>query len=77
MPNGYADVVRGFTKILKLPFALLRKLENLFVVYIDDTYFQSGSFLECMHNLEDTVALLQAPDFSTHSGKSNLYQLRR
>ena len=48
-----------FTKILKPPFALLRKFGHLSVVYVDDTYLQGENFLECMHNLEDTVALLQ------------------
>ena len=54
MPNGYADAVRVFTKILKPPFALLTEFGHLSVVYVDDTYLQSESFLECMHNLKDT-----------------------
>ena len=46
MPNGYADTMCFFTKIIKPPFALLRKLGHLSVGYIDDTYLQG----------EDTVA---------------------
>ena len=60
MPNGYADVIRVFTKILKPPFALWRKLGHFSVVYVDYTYIEDERFLECMYNLEDTVALLQA-----------------
>ena len=60
MPKGYADVIRAFTKILKPPFALWRKLRQLSMMYVDYTYIEDESFLECMYNLENTVALLQA-----------------
>ena len=72
MPNGYADAMRVFTKILKPPFALLRKFGHLSVVYVDDTYLQGENFLECMHNLEDRVALLQAFGFTIRPDKSQL-----
>ena len=42
------------------------------MVYVDDTYLQGEHFFECMHNLEDTVALSQALDFTIHPDKSQL-----
>ena len=72
MPNGYADAMCFFTNILKAPFSLSRKLRHLSVVYVDDTYLQDESFLECMHNLDSTVALLQALGFTIHPDKLKL-----
>ena len=69
--------LRVFTKRLKLPFALLRKFEHLSVVYVDDTYLQGENFLECIHNLEDTVALLQALGFTIHPDKSQLLPIQK
>ena len=65
MLNGYADAMPVFTKFLKPPFALLRKLGHLSVVYVDDTYLQGKSFLECMHNLDHTVAHVDKPQLIT------------
>ena len=64
--------MRVFTKILKPPFALLRKLGHLSVVHVDGTYLQGENVLECMHNREDTVALLEALGFTIHPDKSQL-----
>ena len=72
MLNGYADAMPVFTKFLKPPFALLRKLGHLSVVYVDDIYLQGKRFLECMHNLDHTVALLQALGFTIHVDKPQL-----
>ena len=69
MPNRYADAIRVFTKFLKPPFALLRKFRQSSVVNVGDTYLHGENFLECMHNLEDTVALLQALSFTMHPEK--------
>ena len=72
MPNRYADAMRVFTKILKPSFALLRKFGHLSMGYVDDPYLQGENFLECLHNLEDTVALLQALGFTIDPDKSQL-----
>ena len=72
MSNGYSDAMRVFTKILKLPFTLLRKFGHFSAVYVDDTYLQGENLFECMHNLEDTVALFQALGFIIHHEKSQL-----
>ena len=42
------------------------------MVYVDDTYLQGEIFPECMHNFEDTMALLQALDFTIHADKPQL-----
>ena len=39
---------------------------------VADTYLKGGNFLESMHKLEDTVALLQALCFTIHPDKSQL-----
>ena len=52
--------------------ALLRKFEDLSVVYVDDTYLQDESFLKCMHNLENTLAVIQTLGFTIHPDKSQL-----
>ena len=68
MPNGYADAMCFFTKIIKPPFALLRKLGHLSVVYVDDTYLQG----------EDTVALCCKHLVSSYiQTNHNLYQIKR
>ena len=46
-------------------------------MYVDDTYLQGKSFVECMHNLEDTVALLQALGFTIHPEKSQLIKTQK
>ena len=70
--NGYSDAMCIFTKILKLPFNLLRNFGHFSVVYADDTYLQGENLFECMHNLEDTVAPFQALGFIIHHEKSQL-----
>ena len=42
------------------------------VLDVDDTYLQAESFLQCMHNLEDTVAVIQTLGFTIHLDKSQL-----
>ena len=45
---------------------------HLLVVHVEDTYLQGENVLECMHNREDTVALLEALGFTIHPDKSQL-----
>ena len=35
MPNGYCEAMRLFTKIMKVPFLVLRENEHLSVVFVD------------------------------------------
>ena len=36
MPNGYGPAMRAFTKILKVPYACLRRIGHISVYYVDD-----------------------------------------
>ena len=72
MPNGYSDAMRIFTKILKPPFAQLRKMGHLSVIYVDDSYLQGETLLQCQNNVSETVVLLQSLGFTVHPEKSVL-----
>ena len=47
MPNGYGPAMRIFTKILKIPFSILREKGFLSVVYVDDSYLQDDDYEDC------------------------------
>ena len=73
LPNGYAQAPLIFTKILKLPFAYLRKLGHPSVVYIDASYLQGNTASDCADNIFHTVHLLhllQSLGFTIHPKKS-------
>ena len=72
MSNGCADAMRIFTKILKPPFSLLRKLGHQSVVYVDDTFLIGSTFIECAQNIDATIDLLQFLGFTIHPKKSIL-----
>ena len=72
MPNGYSQAPYIFTKILKVPFAYLRKNGHSSVVYIDDTYLQGDSPEDCERNIHNTATLLWDLGFSIHPDKSVL-----
>ena len=72
MHNGYSDAMRIFTKILKSPFAQLRKMGHLSVIYVDDSYLQGETLLQCQNNVSETVVLLQSLGFTVHPEKSVL-----
>ena len=40
MPNGYSDTMRVFAKMLKLPFATLRKQGFISVMFVYESYLQ-------------------------------------
>ena len=58
MHNGYTDAMRIFTKILKSPFSLLRKLGHQSVVYVDDTFLIGSTFIECAQNIDATIGFI-------------------
>ena len=70
MPNGYADAMRVFTKLLKPVFSTLRELGYESVIYVDDSLLQGDTFNECMENVLTTLNALQDLGFVIHSGKS-------
>ena len=72
MPNGYREAMRIFTKILKIPFAKLRKLGIETVVYVDDTLILGNTYEECLSNIEVTKSLLEGLGFFIHPQKSVL-----
>ena len=63
LPNGYAQALLIFTKLLRLPFGSLRSQGHLSVVYMDDSYLQGDSVSSCRRNVSATVSLLQALGF--------------
>ena len=77
MPNGYSDVMRIFTKILKPVYANLRQKGHLSVVYTDDSYFQRDAETKCLGNVEVTAALLNYLGFTIHEAKSILKPTQR
>ena len=72
MPNGYAEAMRIFTKILKPPFSYLRGKGLSSVVFVDDRYLQGRTYEECYHNVVETVTLLRSLGFTIHAKKSVL-----
>ena len=72
MPNGYAQAPLLFAKILKHPFARLRKQGLLSVVYLDDSYLQGDSYSGCLHNITATTNLLAWLGFRINYEKSVL-----
>ena len=72
LPNGYAQALRAFTKVLKKPFGFLRQRGYTSVVYVDDSYLQGDTFQHCLKNITLTVYLLRSLGFTIHPEKSVL-----
>ena len=72
MPNGCSDAMRVFTKMLKPPFATLRKQGFISVIFVDDSYLQGSTRGECLENVRKTVSLLASLGFTIHKEKSVL-----
>ena len=72
MPNGYFEAMGVFTKLLKVPFSLVRRKGQLSVVFVDDTYLQGLTFEQCLYNVQETITILQTLGFTIHSQKSFL-----
>ena len=72
LPNGLANCPRFFTKLLKPVFATLRAQGFLSAAYIDDSYLQGQTDLECQENIDNTVNLLSSLGFTIHREKSVL-----
>ena len=72
MPNGYGPATRAFTKVLKPPFAVLRKNGQPSVVFVDGIYPQGDTFDECQQNVWITIAFLRSLGFAILVKKSIL-----
>ena len=70
MLNGYSDVMRIFTKILKPVYANSRQIGHSSVVFVDDSYLQDDTETECLENVEATTVLLKYLGFTIHEVKS-------
>ena len=66
------DIVRLFTKLLKLWFSIFRSHDHLSLVFFDDSYLQGHTFSTCEDNVNVTVDLLQSLGFTIHLKKSFL-----
>ncbi len=71
--NGLAEAPRKFSKMMKVPFAYLKKLGHANVAYIDDSLLISQDYDECCRNICDTVDTLDNLGFTIHPKKSILY----
>ena len=72
MPNGYGEAMRTFTKLLRVPFGILRSKGYLSVVFVDDTYLQADCRSKCLDNIQATISLLRSLGFTIHADKSIL-----
>ena len=70
MLNGYSDVMRIFTKILKPVYANSRQKGHSSVVFVDDSYLQGDTETECLGNVEAATVLLKYLGFTIHEVKS-------
>ena len=57
---------------MKIPFAHLRDLGYLSVVYVDDSYLQGNDFEECLKNVIETINILRFLGYTIHAEKSAL-----
>jgi hypothetical protein len=72
LPNGLSCCPRKFTKIIKPLLAYLHKQSHISVGHIDDLYLQGQTYNQCVHNVADTVVLLDEAGFIVHPTKSSL-----
>ena len=77
MPNGYGPAIRIFTKVSQVPFSHLRSKCFVSVVFVDDSYLQSNTYVACLHNIESAIELLQNLGFTVHPTKSILTPTQR
>ena len=70
MPNGLACAPRKFSKIMKVPYSVLRKCGYESVGYIDDSLLVGDSAQECQDNVDATVKLFTELGFMVHLEKS-------
>ena len=72
MTFGLGPAPKIFTKLLKVPVSLLRRLKIRIVIYIDDMLVMAASLEEITMALDTVVYLLQALGFTLNEKKSML-----
>ena len=77
LPMGLCEAPRKFTKLGKTLFSHLRKWGHENAVYLDDSWLQSDSFLNCLENISDTVTLSDSMGFTVNFEKSQLIPTQR
>ena len=71
MPNGYEPPMPIFTKLSKVPFLHLQNTGFVSVVFVDDSYLPHNTYEACLHNIENTIELLQ--NFKIHCTCYKIY----
>ncbi len=69
---GLACSPRVFSKVLKTVFAVLRRNGHISTAYIDDSCLQGDTYIDCQHNIRETVQLMDSLGFTIHPSKSVL-----
>ena len=72
LPNGLCTGPRKFTKLCKPPLAHLRTLGHTVCAYIDDLINIGDNFVECQHNVCDTITTFCKLGFNVNHKKSKL-----
>ena len=75
MPNGYSEAMHIFTKMLKPLFSNLIKQDYVSVTFMDESYLQGSTRVECSSNVKDEIDLLISLGYITHITKSVLESL--
>ena len=70
LPNGLTSASCIFTKLLKPVYATLRSMGHLNLGYIDNSYLQGDTSVECLKNVIDTIMLFTKLGFHIHPEKS-------
>ena len=70
LPNGLSSAPRIFTKLLKPVYATLHEQGYPNLGYIDDSYLQGDTPLDCTNNVDATGPLFSALGFYLHDDKS-------
>ena len=74
LPNGYTEGPKKFTKLLKPPLPLLRKLERVLVAsYFDDLITIDCSYSACSNNIMKIIKLLSSLGLIVDRLKSALF----
>ena len=63
MSGGYGSAIRVFTKVSKIPFSHLRKLDHASVVYMDDSCLQGDVYPTRFQNVCDIITILRELEF--------------
>ena len=70
LPNGLSTGPRDFTQIVKSLFRILREMGHSNTWYLDDSLLVHSTFLGCLNNVMDTVAISRKAGFFVHPDKS-------